>query len=312
MVTCFVLATIFRVPLYKMLVFDRGALKQLFTSKPINCLILYGAVWEHLGYLMTTVIGAMILVRDSGDSDPGMLGSTPCAFFYMASLTTAGIRTLTGFAVSLYRILYLRHEMVVRYVVGELRMMWTLLVFVAVVHPALIYLFSVEEDSDRHLFNMCMGISSFESQTLISYRQGQHRAEGDHVVEAPSTGIAFRALAIFVLLVLVAGEILMTTMFFYQIVKHDNGKAISLVAKEAIRKRNKENVVTFTGQIISTLFQLTVVIFALLMIGSMKKNQLVRQLFGLLRSCLFTFVAIADILLSPPLRRSLVTIYHRD
>ena len=74
-----------------------------------------------------------------------------------------------SFGIAIYRTFYIRHEYLVKYVIGE-RMLLFIVLLLSIGGSALIcLLYSIEDNPHRTGFNMCTGLSVTKTELLMRY-----------------------------------------------------------------------------------------------------------------------------------------------
>jgi hypothetical protein len=178
-----------------------------------------------------------------------MLGGTPisdaiglhqCHINQVVGVYGIAYVSVGSLGISVYRVLYIRHDDWVKYVIGEKLLLFVILSLSLVVCGVLVYLFNMETNNDRYSMNMCMGISGTHAQTLIEY--GLSRGDPLHVTSY------WQTIILSILLAMQCAEFSIYVWFFHHRYKHDNGNIKKLLTEDVIKARNIRNVGTFLGQ----------------------------------------------------------------
>lgn len=291
----FATGTLFKLPVYKEMLFQPNGFLHTLKIRPINALILSGSLVHNAVQAFNAFATCASLFADTSMAQ--LFGQGVCKVFPFTSLVFISSPTVLDFGTSLLRILYLKHEFFVKYTVGELYSLWIILASWLVLVPTLCTLYLWENDSQRHLFNTCMGNSNFKSKVMAEYSG------------IPDEGILVRSLVTSIVLGLEVGNLIIFSHFFAQVYKHDNTNAIKVVKEQVIKERNRRNVISFFGQILSSISRVAFLVFGALILNLLKNFQLFRQMSNLFVHFQFTLTAVVDVLASPVLQGSMKSMF---
>ena len=221
--------------------------------KPITTLTLFVTISQHLAIVLLYAFNLFILLNDkwSGHVD----GNWFCIFFknlYRFDLVYA---IIGGFGISVYRILYIRHDHWVKYKVGQKRLLYGILiggVTLAVVCVVLLAVNDYEESTN----GMCL---LTQKHTMLELLDEYELSRGNPSIYNYWRNVRV-VLGFFGILITVM-EISIYTCFFLHMFKHDNSESLRrLLDQKTIKRRNTKNAVTFFGQFCSFAIEIGVMI----------------------------------------------------
>jgi hypothetical protein len=169
-----------------------------------------------------------------------LVGVHSCEIMDLVGVYGIVYSNVGGLGIAFYRILYIKHEHFVKYIVGErvlLVMIWSLSLISCGI---LAFLFILETSSYRTQMNICTGLSARDNEKLIDY--GLSRGE-----KLLDTAILQKCVTN-VCILMITLEFSIYIWFLRHRYQNDNGNIKILLTQDVIRERNVKNVVTFLGQ----------------------------------------------------------------
>ena len=212
--------------------------------RPINILIVISAVVHHFTHLGTVIPHAMIItyndINDKNTSKADVMGNQFCQITYIIALYGLAYLIVGSFGISLYRVLYIKHEQWIKQVVGEKRLLGIVLAFSVTFSGILVILFNLETIKERAFLNTCFGLSTLDVQIMIDY----DLSRGNEIL----TTTVLRKIALLIGIGFQLTELGIFIWFFYTRHKKDNGRIKKLLTQENVKDRNIKNITTFVGQ----------------------------------------------------------------
>ena len=212
--------------------------------RPINILIVISAVVHHYTHLGTVIPHAMIItyngINDKNTSKADVMGNQFCQITYIIALYGLAYLIVGSFGISLYRVLYIKHEQWIKQVVGEKRLLGIALAFSVTFSGILVILFNLETIKERAFLNTCFGLSTLDVQIMIDY----DLSLGSEIL----TTTVLRKIALLIGIGFQLTELGIFIWFFYTRYKKDNGRIKKLLTQENVKDRNIKNITTFVGQ----------------------------------------------------------------
>ena len=151
----------------------RGIFEGKFWDRPINVLLLVGAVIHHSTHLF---YGISLIVTIGFDVSLGdIFGTFYCEIELFILVFGIGYLSIGSLGIAIYRIIYLRHNHWAKYVVGEKLLLGIIFVGSLMVTTLLATLFVMETTSKRPVFNGCVGQSELVQSMLIEIKKSQGR-----------------------------------------------------------------------------------------------------------------------------------------
>ena len=203
------------------------------------------------------------------------------------------VHFITGnFCLALIRILYMRHETWVKYVIGE-RLLSNAFVFVDAVMSTFLTYYYVDGPKDQMtLYNFCIGhYSGNNNFSSISPK--------------PEEGISLSKILIVNFgISLQAGELICYILFFVYVYQHNKHMGeINALQDAQIRDRHRKNAITMVGQIYSSVLETVFMIILLVFLKTNVFEKGVKELFILIKINGFGLMSLFQVILSPELRR---------
>ena len=211
--------------------------------RPINVLILASSVIHHGTHIWMWswyILQNIILQTSLSDA----LGFHWCIIMQMVAGYGMCYLTVGGFGISIYRLLLIKREHWVKYVIGQELLLAIILSMNFILCWIIVLMYSWEGNLSRPTLNTtlnaCQEVSLDHAQILIDY--GISR--GEPLI----TTSYLQAIAVAICIVIQTFEFTTYIYFFYYRYKHDNGKVAKLLSSDVIRDRNIKNMQTFLGQ----------------------------------------------------------------
>ena len=239
--------------------------KYVFTSnknnrgwmhRPINVLMISSAIIHHISSVSIGIWYVALMMSESpfGKS----LGAQYCEIMDVVGVYGITYLSVGSLGTSVYRVLYIKHEQWVRFVIGEKRLLGIVLSLSIAMCGIIVFLYKLERSNNRIQLNACNGESFMYGNILIDYGL----AAGHQMIN--TTYLQKGSIAICIGMQLI--ELSIYIWFFYIRFKNDNGNIKRVLTVEAVRNRNIKNVGTFLGQFYSFLteyiYLLTLLLFA--------------------------------------------------
>ena len=265
--------------------------------RPINVLTVTSSIIHHITYIwmwIWYVVGMML----GETSVSHAVGPYVCQINQLIGAFGLGYLTIGSLGIALYRVLYIRHEVLVKYVIGEKLLLFIILFLSLTLCGVLVFVDTLETNRHRFYMNSCQGISETHAQILIDYEisRGYPLLNTTHL----------QTIAIFIVLTMQCIELGIYVWFFHHRYTNDNGNIRKILTEDVIRARNIKNVGTFLGQFYGFLIECAFLMSILIILnfaGELTNNPQAVAFtakitdFGLLSS--------VEVLSSPALRRYL-------
>ena len=262
-------------------------------KRPINTLIITSAIVHHTTHLLCGTWYILVLLVDSPLAD--FLGSGSC--YVMMSIGVFGLVYLNfgSLGISVYRILYIKHELFVKNTIGEQRLLVIILSTSLVLTGLATELFMAQETGEKTGINMCTGLSVTQTQIYTDYNL---RTEAEIWTTLPGERIT-----VGLCLVAQTIELAIYVWFFNMRYRNDNGSITKLMRQEDTHKRNLKNIGTFLGQFYSFVIECSYLIFILLCgIFADENTQDYRAMVSIMKFVDFGALSFIEVLSSPQLR----------
>ena len=152
----------------------RGMFEEKFWDRPINVLLLLGAVIHHSTHLF---YGISLIVTIGFDVSLGdIFGCTYCQVELFIATFGIGYLSIGSLGIAIYCTLYLRCHHWTKYVVGEKLLLGIIFIGSLTLTAFLVTLFVIETSSKRVVFNGCIGQSELAQSILIEIKKSQGRS----------------------------------------------------------------------------------------------------------------------------------------
>ena len=261
--------------------------------RPINVLILSSAIIHHF----THVTAGLWFLANVMSTIPlvDIVGFSFCEIIDVLGVFGLGHLTVGGLGIAVYRMLYIKKEYWVRYVIGEKRLLLFVMVTTHLFGIFLLTLFKLETSSDRFNLNMCRGLSGTDAQILIDYWISRK--------EPLLTTTHLRSTAVLACLAIQAFEFSLYLWFFHHRYKNDNETMKRILTHDVIRERNIKNVGTFLGQFYGFLMESTFLVLTILLIQFADENtHHIKALANVIKFADFGLLSAVEVYSSPGLR----------
>ena len=262
-------------------------------KRPINTLIITSAIVHHTTHLFSGTWYILVLLVDTPLGDH--LGSGSC--YVMMSIGVFGLVYLNvgSLGISVYRILYIKHELFVKNTIGEKRLLVIIQSTSLVLTGLATELFMAQETAEKTGINMCTGLSVTQTQIYTAYNL--------RIGAEIWTTLHGERITIGLCLVAQTIELAIYVWFFNMRYKNDNGSITKLMSQEDTHKRNLKNIGTFLGQFYSFVIEYSYLIFILLCgIFADENTQDYRALVSIMKFVDFGVLSFVEVLSSPQLR----------
>ena len=152
-------------------VYYRGMFKEKFFDRPINILLLLGAVIHHSTHLFA---GINLIVTISFDVSLGeTMGIMYCQLELWIGTFGLAYLSIGSLGIALYRVLYLKYDHWTKYVVGEKLLLGIIVIGGLMITACLATLFMIETSSKRVIINGCIGQSQLAQSIHIEVKKRQ-------------------------------------------------------------------------------------------------------------------------------------------
>ena len=301
MVSSCLIGSLFKGVIYKHILGSGG---HNLKDRPINVLILVSAVVHHVTQFSVALHLTATLVFDIAPGD--IFGRVYCDILMVFECWGLVYGLTTGtLGIAIYRVLYIKRDVWVKYHIGETRLLLIILFVGFVVNslvPAfLFYDINIDHTYTRFAHNLCIGLSDVQVDTLIEYQVS--RGIDMHNVTM------WKRLAIAIKLSMTIMEICCYIVFCHHCYKIDN--ASRLLPTRDVRRSNVRNATTFLGQFYSFIVETAFLIFfAFLVSGAVDYNYGSVMIAASVHcNLLFAVLSMVEVMTSPPLRSQLLRMF---
>ena len=289
--TSFVVGSFFKAILY-CFVFE-GDTKHNWTHRPINALTLTSAFVHHAthAYLVVWYILALLIEEPLVD----LFGSNWCHITQYVGVYGVAYLSVGSLGISIYRVLYMRHELWVKDAIGERALLMIICFMGLTISGLFTIIFHIESSSNRFQMNMCNGISGTQAQILMEY---QIQKENEPL---PTNYLQMGVISSCLVIQMV--EFSIYIWFFYHRYCHDNGNISKLLTEDIVRSRNMKNIGTFLGQFYAFImeFSFLFVVFLLAIFEDVENNH-TKALLVMIKFVDFGVLSAVEVMTSPNLR----------
>ena len=206
--------------------------------RPINVLIITSAITHHLTHCISGTWYILVLVIGSPLSD--IFGSQSCQIMMYVAVYGLAYLSVGSLGIAIYRVMYIRHENLVKYIIGEKPLLLIILFMGGAFTGVIMILYMSENNGDLPGINMCTGLSASHTLVLIQY--------GNSIGQKSTNTEYGERAAILLCFLLQTIEFTIYIWFFYYRYRNDNGNIAKYLTQEDVRNRNLKNVSTFLGQ----------------------------------------------------------------
>ena len=250
------------------------------------------------------------LKSDHWDWQVDQIGFLLCSIFKFSASFELYYSCIGSLGISIYRILYIKHDGFVKYKFGERNLLFLILIG-GILMTGLMTMFTSMNDYEKMLMENCHVPSNQDILLAID----EYKIAGGY----PSPYIHFIYPRIFNGAIMVGStcvELCIYVAFFYLVYQHDNSIWLEkILEKKCIKKRNRTNAITFFGQFCSFLFELSYWILNLLALLVGQKDGFLWASATFLRFISFSAMAAIDVFVSSSLRlrlfESIQKVYER-
>ena len=208
---------------------------------PVNTLSFIVALVQHLNQVVVALsISLMIYNGNSLDHMP--FGLWYCYFATTLAPFAVGYSCIGSLGVSIYRILLIKQNYWLKYVVGE-KVMTNFLLFGGVILNVIILVYFNSHDFNQLRHKTCMMVHKLSIYELLDeYEQSR----GNSSPLSHYRNVIIVCLATLILATI--SEIIIYVIFFHDMYKHNNSDRLrSLIGPSVIRYRNRSNAISFFG-----------------------------------------------------------------
>ena len=270
--------------------------------RPINVLTLTSAVIHHFTHFWLWIWYVVEMFDDTPVSKS--VGSFQCHLNQWIGLFGLGYLSVGSLGIAVYRVLYLKHEEWVKYVIGERILLALVLSISFILCALLVFLYDLETNSHRFGRNMCNGVSGTQAQIMIDY----DLSRGKMLI----TTTYIQKTVVSIVLGMQCTEFIIYIWFFRLRYKNDNGNIKKLLTEDVIHARNMKNIGTFLGQayafITEYAFALSVLI--IIFIAGDHTNDL-KAITNIAKFVDFGLVSAVEVFTSPLLRGYMKSMFKK-
>ena len=207
-------------------------------NRPINVLTLTSAIIHHVTHFSIGTEHALVCIIDT--PLVAYVGDTGCWMMVVFGVFGLVYLSVGSFGIAIYRTLYIRHNYLVKYVIGERTLLLIVLILSIGLSGSITLLYTIEDNPHRTGINMCTGLSVTETELLMQY----HNSIGNEQITTTHLGKLTTLSCITLQLI----EFALYLSFFLHRYKNDNGSIAKFMKQEDVRQRNAKNAGTFLGQ----------------------------------------------------------------
>ena len=276
-----------------MFVFMTSRKNRGWIHRPINVLTVTSAFTHHVTHVLAGVWYILVLIMDTPLIE--IFGCFACNVMMAVAVYGLAYLSIGSLGIAIYRVLYIKQEYLVKYVIGERVILLILLTLSIFLTGLVVVLFMTGHNGDMPGVNMCTGLPVSQTLIMIQYRM----SNGDETLSS-KYGAGW---AIYLLLAAQTVEFGIYIWFFYFRYQHDNGNIAKYLRQNDIRDRNQKNVVTFLGQFYSFVIEYSFLISMLILhYLTGEQSQHFRALVGITKFCDFGLLSAVEVLTSPGLK----------
>ena len=270
--------------------------------KPIDTLILIISLVQHINIVLFVTKLTLLFSYDVNlDQISAQPFCTTVEIVFEFDLVYSCIGSL---GISIFRILYIKHDEWLKYDFGENKYMYITLFVGLILATILVTSFHINPYSQMQREN-CM--TPPQMRRVIGWLEEYKESQGQDST-APLWN--FMATVVFlILIVMTLAEITTYCVYFHYIYRHDNSERLKRLLEPAvIRNRNKRNAITFFGQFCSFVFDITINICIVIMTVAFGDNYMLEyywRLFAVIfvmKPASFTAMSMVEVLTSTNLR----------
>ena len=269
---------------------------------PVNKLNLGVALVQHLQQVVVAI--TMTLMVLNGDSLDQLSGGLWYFFFFINFTVFAISYSCFGsLGVAIYRILLIKQNNWLKYVVGE-KLMVKILLFSGIILSVLYVMLQKTHDYHTLKQDTCM---IFNKMPIFKLLDEYEQSRGNSSPMSLYIKVSLISLGSLILANLL--KIMIYVIFFYDMYKHDNNDNLRLLLEPSvIRYRNRTNATSFFAQFCSFAVELTIVLHFLIAFNFRNRHNMIHTIFMLYWRLQFSAMAMIEVLLSKKLRKRIFNI----
>ena len=263
--------------------------------KPIDWLILVTSVVQHLNAINLIYNGLLVMLFDI--SSEQLVTEWVCTIPRLLFQFEVCYSCIGSLGVSIFRIIYIKNDLWVKYSLGEKKMLVIVLFGGFAITGVCMFLLSYN-DYDRTFKETCLlSPSTPLLQVLDEYEQSR----GNNSIYIH--WIQCRRILFIILVAATLCELIIYIIFFHHMYQHDNDVRLQvLLGSKVIRRSNQRNAITFFGQFCSFAFEIGL---NMVMISAVEGNASWGVVI-LFKMVAFTSMAIIEDLTNASLRRRVI------
>ena len=241
-------------------VFSTNKENRGWMHRPINVLIITSSVIHHISHIWMWSWYVITFLLAAPVSD--VLGFHWCQIMQIVGGFGLCYLTVGGVGITIYRLLFIKCEDWVKYVIGQECLLVIILSTSFLFCWIIVFMYAWEGSLSRPTLNttlnQCQGVSILYSQILIEYElsRGLPMKTTSHL----------QIIAVGLCIAMQTFELLSYIYIFYYRYKNDNGNVARLLTHDVTRDRNLKNVQTFIGQFYGFLTEYAFLFFWLIVI----------------------------------------------
>ena len=286
------IGTYFRYFLYSFL-FESYKSKE---SKPIDTLILVISLIQHINIVLFVIRLTLLFLNDVNLDQIG--AQHFCMAHSLISQFDLCYSCIGSLGISVFRILYIKHDQWLKYDFGENKFMCITLLGGLSLATIFVTSFNIND------------YSQIQQDTTMTFPQLRRIMEWledyKESLGQDSTTLFWNGVGRVIFLILIAmilAEITTYCVYFHHIYKHDNNERLARLLEPAvIRKRNKRNAITFFGQFCSFVFEIGINICLVISTTAIGRNTALWGVFFIMKTACFPGMAMVEVLTSSNLR----------
>ena len=219
-------------------IFEKNDKNDGWRQRPITVLIYSRTIIHHLSHIWMWSWFTASMLGETPVAD--YIGKGNCKILQVTNVFRYSYWTIGSLGISVYRVLYIRHEHWVKYGIGQRFLLFIVLSLSLGLSLLLSILYGLEINDHTIVLNMCQNISATHAQILIDY--GLSRGEPLY------TKTYIQEIILLIVIFMQVSELGLYIWFFRYRYKNDNGNIKKLLTEDVVRARNIKNVTTFLGQ----------------------------------------------------------------
>ena len=265
-------------------------------NKPIDVLILVLTLIQHINIALFVIrLTLMFSYEAKLHETVGVWYCTINSLIYLFDVCYSYIGSL---GLSLFRILYIKKDLWLRYSFGETKFLYVILFGGLGLATIIVAVYNIHDYMTIQRDNfIALPELIILGQFLDEY--GQSRGYFTNF-SLWITGVRFVFLG---LMAMALAEMALYCIYFHHMYRHDNKESLKrLLGPAVIRKRNRKNAITFFGQFCSFVFEFSISLFGMIGIAGLDVQVPFWAIFFTLKTGSFTVISIVEVLTSRNLR----------